>query len=76
MKQDNDDQSDNIRFKKRRSFAGASTAKQKKLIKAKDSMLIKGWIQFSNEENLLTTLVDLKAKINLVNQIYVIQWKL
>ena len=76
MKQGNDDQSDSTRFKKRRSFADASTTKQKKLIKIKNSILIKKWIQFSNEEDLLTALVDSEIKINLVNQIYVIQWEL
>ena len=39
-------------------------------------ILIKRWIQFSNEEDLLTIFVDSETKINLVNQIYVIQWKL
>ena len=73
MKQDNDDQNDNIRFKKRRSFADVLTAKQKKLIKTRNSILIKRWIQFPNEEDLLTALVDSKTKINLVNQIYMIQ---
>ena len=76
MKQDNCDQNNNIQFKKWRNFANASTTKQKRSIKAKDLILIKEWVQFSNEKNLLTTLVDLKIKINLINQIYVIQWKL
>ena len=76
MKQGNNDQSGNTRFKKRRSFAGASTAEQKRSIEIKDPILVKGWIQFPNEEGLLTALVDSGAKINLVNQTYVVQWEL
>ena len=38
--------------------------KQKRSIKIKNLILIKKWIQFSSEENLLTTLVNLK--INLI----------
>ena len=76
MKQGNDDQSDSTRFKKRRSFANVSTTKQKKSIKIKNSILVKEWVQFSDEEDLLTALVDLKTKINFINQTYVIQWKL
>ena len=76
MKQGNDDQNDSTRFKKRRSFADVSTAKQKKLIKIKDSILVKEWIQFPNEKDLLTTFVDSETKINFVNQTYVIQWEL
>ena len=41
MKQGNDDQNGSTRFKKRRDFADISTAKQKKSIKVKDSILIK-----------------------------------
>ena len=67
MEQGNDDQSDNIRFKKRQSFADVSTTEQKRLIKAKNSILVKGWIQFSNEEDLLTAFVDSEIKINFVN---------
>ena len=76
MKQGNDDQNDSIRFKKRRSFADISTAEQKRSIKIKDSILVKRWVQFSNEEDLLTALVDSETKINLVNQVYVVQWEL
>ena len=76
MKQDNCNQNDNIWFKNQRSFADISTTKQKKSIKIKNLILVKEWVQFSNEENLLTVFVDSKTKINLVNQIYIIQWKL
>ena len=73
MKQGNDDQNDSIRFKKRRSFADVSTTKQKKSIKTKDSILIKKWIQFPNEKDLLTAFVDSETKINFIHQIYMIQ---
>ena len=70
MKQDNYDQNDSIRFKKRGTFANVSIIKQKKLIKAKDLISIKEWIQFSNEKGLLMTLVDSEIKINSIYQVY------
>ena len=41
IKQDNCSQNDNIRFKKRRSFASVLTTKQKNLIKIKNTILVK-----------------------------------
>ena len=58
------------------SFTNVLTTKQKRLIKTKNSILIKKWVQFSNEENLLTAFIDSKIKINVINQIYVIHWEL
>ena len=46
---------------------------KKKSIKIKNSILIKKWVQFRNEKDLLTTFIDSKTKINFVNQIYMIQ---
>ena len=72
MKQGNFKSNDNIQFKKRRSFANISMTKPKRSIKAKNSILIKKWVQFSNEKDLLTTFVNLKIKINFINWIYII----
>ena len=42
----------------------------------KDSIFVKKWIKFQNEKSLLTALVDFETKINFINQIYAMQWKL
>ena len=53
-----------------------STMKQKRLIKIKDLILVTRWANFQSEASKLTAFVDFEAKINLINQIYVMQWKL
>ena len=49
--------------------------KKNKLIKTKNTIINK-WVQFSNEENLLTTFNNSKIKISFIIQVYVIQWEL
>ena len=49
---------------------------QKRSIKIKNSILVKKWVKFQNEANQLTVFIDFEAKINLINQVYVMQWKL
>jgi len=61
---------------KRSSFVDASQAKQKRQIKIVNSILVKGWTRFFNNERQVIDLIDLRAKINLINYVYVVQWEL
>ncbi len=62
--------------KKRLSFVDASQTKQKRQIKTMNSILVKGWTQLLDDERQVIDLVDLGAKLNLINYGYVVQWKL
>ncbi len=48
-------------------------AKQKKEIKIVNLILVKDWTRLFNKKCQIINLVDLKAKINLINYIYIIQ---
>ena len=39
-------------------------------------ILVKGWTQFLDDKRQIIGLVDLEAKLNLINYDYVVQWKL
>ena len=57
-------------------MANVSQAKQKKFIKARDLIVAKNWINFSNINQFIHELLNLKTKINLIKQLYVIQHEL
>ena len=66
----------NFWFKKLENFANVSQTKQKKLIKTRDLIVAKNWINFSNINQFIRELLNLKTKINLIKQSYVIQHEL
>jgi len=64
------------RCEKRSSFANVSQTKQKRQIKTMNSILVKDWTQLLNDERQVIGLVNLRAKLNLINYVYVVQWEL
>ncbi len=41
-----------------------------------NSILVKDWTRLLDDERQVTNLVDSRAKLNLINYVYVMQWKL
>ena len=62
--------------KKRSSFVDVSQAKQERQIETINSILVKDWIQILGNERQVIGLVDSRAKLNLINYAYVVQWEL
>ena len=67
---------ENWKIKKKANFVNVSQTKQKKSIKTRDSIMTIDWVNFLSDIRLLFELVDSKAKINLINQVYITQWKI
>ena len=61
---------------KKSSFANVSQAKQKKSIKIRNFIVIQNWIKFLKNERLVRAFVNFEIKINFINQVFVIQWKM
>jgi len=61
---------------KKSSFVDVSQAKQKRQIEIMNLILVKDWTWLFNNKRQVINLVNSRAKLNLINYVYVVQWKL